>query len=243
MRSIHSTALSSLRAAVNSESLAPLRTRQVAAPCLLCAHRVSLSPSARRQQSTSTPIDSSAQAQTKSQTHYHFFPSTLPSGPPPHGRFAIDTTALKHEFLRLQSRAHPDVHPAEDKLKAQALSARINEAYKTLQSPLLRAQYLLSLRGIEVAEDETAKVEDPELLMEVLDARERIEEAENEEDLEEVKAENDMRIEKSVKALEEAFEKDDVGEAKHEAVKLRYWINIRESINQWERGKPIVLQH
>lgn len=56
----------------------------------------------------------------------------------------------------------------------------INEAYKTLQDPLKRAQYLLSLRGIDVAEDERLKVEDPELLMEVLEVRENIEAAQEE---------------------------------------------------------------
>lgn len=151
--------------------------------------------------------------------------------------------ALKREFLQLQARAHPDRHPQEDKNKAQALSARINEAYKTLQNPLLRAQYLLSLRGIEVAEDETAKVEDPDLLMEVLETREEIEEAESEEDLVDMKAQNDIRIDKSVKILENAFRDDDMDLAKSEAVKLRYWINIKESLDGWEKGKPIVLQH
>jgi molecular chaperone HscB len=132
------------------------------------------------------------------------------------------------------------MHPQADKKRAEALSARINEAYKTLQNPLLRAQYLLSLRGIEVAEDETAKVEDPELLMEVL---EQIEEAENEEDLEGMKDSNDERIRRSEKVLEQAFKEDDIERAKSEAVKLRYWINIKESIDNWEQGKPVVLQH
>jgi molecular chaperone HscB len=135
------------------------------------------------------------------------------------------------------------MHPQSDKKRAEALSARINEAYKTLQNPLLRAQYLLSLRGIEVAEDETAKVEDPELLMEVLEAREQIEEAEQEEDLAEMREVNDARIRESEEILEEAFKQDDVALAKSEAVKLRYWINIKESIDGWERGKPVVLQH
>jgi molecular chaperone HscB len=94
-----------------------------------------------------------------------------------------------------------------------------------------------------VAEDETAKVDDPELLMEVLDARERIEDAASEEDLMELKTDNDARIEESVKILEDAFEKDDVAQAKNEAVKLRYWTNIKESLDQWEQGKPVVLQH
>lgn len=212
-------------------------------PCLLCAHSVSPAQS-RRHQSSSTATETAHSSNPQaSQTHYTFFPKTIPSGPPPSGRFAIDTTALKREFLQLQGRAHPDLHPPENKIKAQALSARINEAYKILQNPLLRAQYLLSLRGIEVAEDETAKVDDPELLMEVLDARERIEEAESEEDLVEMKTENEERIRLSVKILEDAFEKDDVETAKSESVKLRYWINIKESLDNWEQGKPVVLEH
>jgi molecular chaperone HscB len=135
------------------------------------------------------------------------------------------------------------MHPQADKKRAEALSARINEAYKTLQNPLLRAQYLLSLRGIEVAEDETAKVEDPELLMEVLEAREQIEEAQSEEELVEMTNSNDGRIRGSEEVLEQAFKEDNIERAKSEAVKLRYWINIKESIDNWERGKPVVLQH
>lgn len=108
---------------------------------------------------------------------------------------------------------------------------------------MLRAQYLLSLRGIEVAADETAKVDDPELLMEVLEARENIEDAEREEDLEEMRHRNEERIAESTDILEKAFKEDDLEAAKSEAVKLRYWINIKESIENWEKGVPVVLQH
>lgn len=145
--------------------------------------------------------------------------------------------------MQLQARAHPDLHPQHDKKRAEALSARINEAYKTLQSPLLRAQYLLSLRGIDVAEDERLKVEDPELLMEVLEAREQIEEAQEEGELAEMREVNEGRILESVGILERCFAEDDLEGAKGEAVKLRYWINIAESIGNWERGKPVVLEH
>ncbi|KAJ4326600.1 molecular chaperone [Fusarium piperis] len=176
-------------------------------------------------------------------THYHLFPETLPDGPPPAGHFPINTRALRREFLRLQARAHPDMHPAGDKARAEAMSARINEAYKTLANPLLRAQYLLSLRGVDVANDETLKVEEPGLLMLVLEAREEIEEAESEEDLAEPRAANDVRIAQSEEVLERAFQHDDIEAAKHEAVRLRYWVNIKESLDNWERGKHIVLQH
>jgi molecular chaperone HscB len=176
-------------------------------------------------------------------THYGFFPKTLSSGPPPSGPFHVDIRELRKEFLQLQAVAHPDRHPASLKTRAEATSARINEAYKTLQNPLLRAQYLLSLRGIDVAEDETAKVDDPELLMEVLDTREEIENAAEEEDLDEMKRINVERIEASEKVLDRAFKEDDIVGAKEEAVRLRYWVNIKESLDGWEKGKTVVLVH
>lgn len=177
------------------------------------------------------------------QNFYELFPDSLSAGPPPRGKFHIDIKQLRREYLRLQSKAHPDRHSQENKSRAEAASARINEAFKTLQDPLLRAQYLLSLRGIDVAEDETAKVEDPSLLMEVLEAREEIEAVQSEEELEPLKLRNEERVMESVKGLEKAFEANDVAAAKHEAVKLRYWINIKESLSSWKRGKPIILVH
>ncbi|KAI1369544.1 Co-chaperone Hsc20 [Xylaria arbuscula] len=178
------------------------------------------------------------------QNHYEFFPTTLPQGPPPAGPFDIDVRALRREFLSLQAGAHPDLHPAHMKARAQATSARINEAYKTLSHPLHRAQYVLSLRtGEDVAADETAKVEDPELLMLVLETRECIEEAESEGHLEGLRAENEERIEESVNKLGDMFARDDMEAAREEVVRLRYWMNIRESVDNWERGKPVVLEH
>jgi len=219
--------------------------------CLACKRAVS-PPETRtkahtRQQSTARTSQPSADSVARTnpipQTHYEFFPKTLPSGPPPKGPFKVDVRELRREFLQLQAVAHPDRHPANLKTRAEATSARINEAYKTLQNPLLRAQYLLSLRGIDVAEDETAKVEDPELLMEVLDAREQIEEAQEEHELENMKAVNNKRIEESEGILDEAFSRDDMQLAKAESVKLKYWTNIKESLDGWERGKPVVLVH
>ena len=179
----------------------------------------------------------------KPPTHYDLFKESLSAGPPPKGPFAVDVAKLKKEFLQLQARAHPDKHAAADKRRAEGLSAQINEAYKTLQDPLRRAQYLLSLQGIELAEDEAAKVEDPALLGEVLEAREAIEEAESEEDLEPLQEVNEVRIGESLVALEDAFASGDLETAKQEAVRLRYWSNIKESLHNWEKGEPVVLVH
>lgn len=160
----------------------------------------------------------------------------------------MNVRELRNEFLRLQAQAHPDLHPAERKRQAEALSSRINEAYKTLQSPLLRAQYLLSLRGDTAHEDDAAKLgdaaEDQELLMEVLELREAIEEARVQEDVDAIKRDNEERVRESVRVLEEAFKEDDIDTARREAVKLRYWVNVEETLHAWEEGKPApLLQH
>ncbi|KAL7789426.1 hypothetical protein V8C37DRAFT_386492 [Trichoderma ceciliae] len=177
-------------------------------------------------------------------TLYDIFPETLPLGPPPNGHFPINTRALRREFLQLQARHHPDMHPpGPPKTRAEATSALINEAYKTLTNPLLRAQYLLSLRGVDVATDETMQVDDPSLLMVVLEAHEEISDAHREEDLRELREVNDERIRRSEDVLETAFHDDDVLAAKKEAVKLRYWVNIRQSLDSWEEGRPVVLEH
>ncbi|KAJ9631827.1 molecular chaperone [Taxawa tesnikishii (nom. ined.)] len=216
----------------------PLQHRQ---PRL--SSQTSPAPPSSRRFLSSTAQRSAVKESVAPRTHYDFFPQTLSEGPPPGGHFSVDLRALRREFLQLQAKAHPDLAPPDRKRQAEGLSARINEAYKTLQNPLLRAQYLLSLQGIDVAEDETLKVEDPELLMEVLETRETIEDAQSEEDLEPLKAMNEERVERSVKVLEDAFKNGDIQTAKEEAVRLRYWVNIRESIDAWEQGKPVVLAH
>lgn len=94
-----------------------------------------------------------------------------------------------------------------------------------------------------MAEDETARVEDPELLMEVLEMREHIEAVQEEEELRPMKEMNDERIKESVKILDAAFKSDDLDTAKEESIKLRYWINIKDSLDAWERGKPVVMIH
>lgn len=47
---------------------------------------------------------------------------------------------------------------------------------------------MLALNGVEISESES--LEDPELLMEVMEIREQMEEAESEDDIEKLKVEN-----------------------------------------------------
>lgn len=75
-------------------------------------------------------------------------------------RFRFDAGALDRAYRDLQSKVHPDRFAAagesEQRLALQS-SARVNEAYQALKDPVARAQYLLSLHGIDAfAETETA---------------------------------------------------------------------------------------
>lgn len=219
---------------------------------------LSTSPALGRAPDAATDADPSSKPAHAPLPYYALFPQTLATGPPPTGPFSIDVRALRREFLQLQAASHPDFHHAAasssssqthsvSRRKAEALSSHINAAYKTLSSPLLRAQYLLAERhGIDLAGDEASSLTGPPdaaLLGEVMAAREVIEDARSEEDLEGVRTENNERIRKCLEELERAFGREDVTTAVRETVRLRYWENIRESIEAWEEGKPVVLHH
>ena len=169
--------------------------------------------------------------------YYTLFPHTLPSGPPPSGPFILSPTTLKslrREFLKFQQTVHPDLTQDPSlKLAAQNRSAYLNTAYKTLGDPLLRAQYLLQMRGVEV-EDEAGSVEDMVLLAEVMEAMEEVDEIEDNdqggEKWERAWGVNESRIREEVSKLEEAFKRDDLEEAKVGCVRLRYWGNVKQRL-------------
>ena len=90
-----------------------------------------------------------------------------------------DAAALDKAYFARQRQWHPDRFvgkPAEERAKASVEAAALNDAYRTLKDPLARAVYLASQRGVELPGDGKT-IDDPELLMEVMDAREELEEA------------------------------------------------------------------
>ena len=129
--------------------------------------------------------------------------------------------------------------------KALALSALINTAYKTLSDPLLRAQYLLQhTYNVDVnSEDNSTHASDADTLMEVMEAQERIEDAETEGQIDEIRAENAKRIEETEEALGNAFERDDEAAATRECIRLRYWRSLGDGLHSWEPGKEVRLIH
>lgn len=73
--------------------------------------------------------------------------------------------------------------------------------------------------------------------MEVMEAREAVEHCESEEELEGIKDENEARVRETENVVGEKMERGDWEGAREEAIRLRYWVNVRESIEGWEKGK------
>lgn len=93
--------------------------------------------------------------------------------------FALDAEALERSYREIQSRVHPDrfAHAgAAERRASLQWTTRVNEAYRTLKSPVQRAKHLLELHGVDVA-FETNTAMPPEFLMQQMELRERLEEA------------------------------------------------------------------
>ena len=104
-------------------------------------------------------------------------------GLPP--RYRFDAARLDAVYRALQSEVHPDrfaaAGEAERRVALQS-SARVNEAYRALKDPVARAQYLLSLHGIDAtAETDTSLPLD--FLERQLERREAVENARVERDI------------------------------------------------------------
>lgn len=94
-------------------------------------------------------------------------------------RYRIDSAQLEQHYRTLQAQVHPDkfahLSEAERRVSMQ-WSTRVNEAYQTLSNPVQRARYLLSLHGVDTQE-ETNTAMPADFLMQQMEWREAIEEA------------------------------------------------------------------
>lgn len=111
--------------------------------------------------------------------------------------FALDLPRLDAAYRDIQTRVHPDrfAHAGDaDRRASMQMTTQVNEAYRTLKSPVRRATYLLELNGVDVAfETNTAMPKD--FLMAQLELREKLEEARSAEDLRQLQA--NLAVDKS----------------------------------------------
>jgi len=90
--------------------------------------------------------------------------------------FVIDEQQVRQSYLQQSAACHPDrFTDAMDQADAAEQSARLNQAYQTLLDPEQRANTLIALHGGPAKEDDQSLP--PDLLMEVMEAREELEAA------------------------------------------------------------------
>lgn len=94
-------------------------------------------------------------------------------------QFNIPLDTLEQNYRALATQTHPDKFAAAsafEQKQAMMMAATINEAYRTLKSPLGRAAYLLSLQGINADAPEHTQFS-PEFLIQQMEWRETLEDA------------------------------------------------------------------
>jgi len=90
----------------------------------------------------------------------------------------LDLSELEKRFYALSRQHHPDrytLKSPEEQQYALDATAILNDAYRTLRDPLVRAEYLLKENGFDIGE-QGAKNVPPELLEEVFELNMALEE-------------------------------------------------------------------
>ena len=148
--------------------------------------------------------------------------------------FAVDAAALDRAYREIQSRVHPDrfAHAGDAERRAAIQwTTRVNEAYRTLKSPVQRAKHILELNGVDVAfETNTQMPQD--FLGRQLELRETLAEAREPEALEHLLAEvrsERQQLERSIEELIDA--RRDFAAAAGEVRKLMFLDKLATEID------------
>ena len=140
-------------------------------------------------------------------------------------RFAMDLKQAEARHLELSKTLHPDRYagaaPNERKL-ALSRAVEVNEAWRALRDPIKRAEAILTLAGKKVGETNEPKPS-PAFLMEVMEAREELEEAKGDATMvARVVARARQYFSEAEKALGEAIDRGAFDEAIPLLGRLRY---------------------
>lgn len=136
----------------------------------------------------------------------------------------LEPAALDRVYFALQRQWHPDrfaTKPAAERAKASSEAASLNEAYRTLKDPLSRAFYLAELRGVAMP-GAGKTIDDPELLMEAMEAREALHESATPAVVEELAETARRDVAKSLAGLVNLFLRDDRPAIRKALLRLRY---------------------
>ncbi|HHX2500947.1 Fe-S protein assembly co-chaperone HscB [Neisseria sp. HMSC070H10] len=149
--------------------------------------------------------------------------------------FNIDTEALEQTYRALAARFHPDKFAsasAFEQKQAVMMSSTINDAYRTLKSPIDRAAYLLKSQNIDADAPEHTSFS-PEFLMQQMEWRETLMDAQMEQNHDAIRA-LDQEIQEVqsnlYQDLQQAFEQQDYESAAQWVRHGRFLNKLRKEI-------------
>ncbi len=150
--------------------------------------------------------------------------------------YSIDAADLQQRYRKLQQTLHPDRFANgsdREKLLAVQRTAQLNDAYQTLRSPLTRAEYMLQLRGIDLAHEQTT-LQDPEFLMAQMEWRERIAEINDWESLDAAYRELAVESRNLQQQLELQVEQEANDDAAISIRKLKFMMKLERELENIE---------
>lgn len=136
----------------------------------------------------------------------------------------LEPAALDRAYFALQRQWHPDRfvgRPPEERARASSEAAALNDAYRTLKDPLSRAFYFAGLKGVEMPADGKT-IDDPDLLVEAMEAREALHEAESAEAVDALAAGSRREMQKALSGLGSLFLANDKAAIRKALLRLRY---------------------
>ena len=149
--------------------------------------------------------------------------------------FDVDATSLDGIYFGLQRTLHPDrfaTSTAKEKAYSQAQATAINDAYETIKDPLKRADYIIHIRGVSVMPDGCNLVNDPSILMEAMDVREKLAAAEKIADVDLIATEAREEMKDIIQGISLAFKGDDIEGACQLTTRLKYLTKLLDEVRQ-----------
>ena len=151
--------------------------------------------------------------------------------------YDVDLLQLQKRYMELQKQVHPDKFAnGSDQEKRQSMqqTSWINEAQTTLKDPVLRASYLLKLKGMDFSlENETTM--DAAFLMSQLEMREKMEHVKQQDDplvaLESMEKEIKNANDQMMQGFAESYQADKFDDAREWIRKLQFLKKAKNEVN------------
>lgn len=157
-------------------------------------------------------------------------------------QFQLDLAAVSKSYQTLSQLTHPDrfaTSGEREKRLAVQKNAQINDAYQVLKSPVLRAEHLLELRGVELKHEQKT-LQDTVFLMQQMEWREALEDIQMSKDEDallaidhEIKSHIQTHLAQLQDDLERQSAQNDLNAAE-EVRKLKFMYKLRNEIENIE---------